>query len=234
MIKKRNKDLGFAVPGDSEVSGSQKDNDSSQSVSAGPDGGKITLFWLLQHYSKENAALYKAEKEKRKIEKAGKKEQLRTRGTYIAPAEHILTETQPELDVQVEASRQEKHLQDISNDDFGETVFIDRSSRPGTVMPPKAYLECLGFGKKIALNKMPFIIGRSLKGVDLCVADNKTVGRKHAEISFHSGFYYITDLRSLNHVYLDGEQIPQGREIQLKDRMKISLGDERFIFHMDR
>ena len=66
--------------------------------------------------------------------------------------------------------------------------------------------------------------------MDLCIADNKTVGRKHAVISYYNGSYFIKDLKSLNHVFLNGSQIPTEKETKLNHRMKITLGDEVLIF----
>ena len=38
------------------------------------------------------------------------------------------------------------------------------------------------------------------------------------------------DLKSLNHVFLNGSQIPTEKETKLNHRMKITLGDEVLIF----
>jgi len=97
---------------------------------------------------------------------------------------------------------------------------------------PEAALECIGFAQTVPLLQFPFLIGRSSQGVSLCIADNKKVGRRHAVILYRDGQYYIRDLTSLNHVYVDGEQIPPEKDIPLHDQAKIALGDEEFIFHL--
>ena len=118
---------------------------------------------------------------------------------------------------------------------FGGTVLVDRKERPGLCREqaqPEAALECIGFAQTVPLLQFPFLIGRSSQGVSLCILDNKKVGRRHAVILCSGGQYYIRDLTSLNHVYVDGEQIPPEKDIPLHDQAKIALGDEEFIFHL--
>lgn len=56
----------------SDSTGQQALSSSHASVQAQDTDKKISLFYLLQHYNKENAAAYKAQKEKKKAQKSGK------------------------------------------------------------------------------------------------------------------------------------------------------------------
>lgn len=236
MAKQKEAALDFAIP--------QMDEDLQEESISSPMPGrneketKLSLFWLLQHYSKENAAAYKEQRDKKKADKKEKQKK-----NSIIKSEENSKEKRGKRDKKgrqepVSSGKDALRNKDIRTDrgeNFGQTVIVDRDNRPGLAyaqIPPKAALECVGFGETVPLQTVPFIIGRSSQGVDLCIADNKTVGRKHAVISYRDGWYYITDLKSLNHVYLDEKQIQPETETQLHDQARIMLGNERFVFHM--
>ena len=62
------------------------------------------------------------------------------------------------------------------------------------------------------------------------IRDNSAIGRHHADIVFHDGEYFIIDLNSTNHVYVNGTMIPQNQEIHLQNQSTIRLADEEFTF----
>lgn len=65
--------LSFAIPGGGTVK-AKNEPKSAVGENKAEDGEKISMFYLLQHYNKENAAAYKAQKEAQKADKnAGKK-----------------------------------------------------------------------------------------------------------------------------------------------------------------
>lgn len=234
----RQNDYDFEVPGldEEEQGGFEKDIENQEEVKS-----DISLFWLLQHYNKENAAAYKIQKarkkEQKKIVKQSKQEKKETKKAQ----EQEDVQTPPSVPRRGEQTyKGEEKYDDRGNeeeDDFGATVYVNRDSRPGTAdVPfypeyPKASLKCPGYGQTVPVDNIPFYIGRSASGVDLCIADNKTVGRIHAVISYHDGVFYIKDLNSLNHVYLNGTQIQPNQETKLNSDTKILLGNEELIFH---
>lgn len=64
---------------------------------------QISLFYLLQHYNKENAATYKAQKEEKKaVKKEGKQEKNKKKAKKNSPPQNFAVPGQPE-----EAGRQE-------------------------------------------------------------------------------------------------------------------------------
>lgn len=234
MTKRNHEDLDFAVPGQEGTADRVKTAEFSSAVERRlSEGKKLTFFWLIQHYSSANAAAYRREKERKKAMKA----HLVTN----PPKETLEQPVAHQYGCQVEDARQVAYdsaskiaaCAQGSEENFGRTVFIDHSRARSAEYRPQANLECLGFEKTVAISRVPFRIGRSLEDVDLCIADNDAVGRRHAEITFHDGAYWIVDLRSLNHVYIDGAEIPAQREVQLRDGVRIVLGNEEFVFHVD-
>lgn len=247
--------LDFAVPGlDEEELGSMdqyqmsqdqtgldfedQDQDRKQQES-GESSKEISLFYLLQHYNKENAAAYKLQKSRKKEGKQRKKTGRieNNRKTERGKREKNISRA-PAVPVTSSAAQKQQEIekkQKVQEDDFGVTVYVNRDSGRGMAddqtVHAKAALECPGYGQTVPVDRLPFTIGRSTNGVDLCIADNRTVGRRHAVISYRSGIFYIKDLNSLNHVFLNGRQIPPEKEIALKNHMKITLGNEELIFY---
>lgn len=176
----------------------------------------ITLFWLLQHYSKENAAAYRAQKEARKKGKNPVAPEPPTQPQPPQPpGQGPGYYPQPGRDDPAELEK-----------NFGETVFAD----PASVMP-MATLDCPSYGKQIEISKPVFRIGRNSPQADLQLSDAPTVSGLHAEIVFENGKFYIRDNNSLNGVYLNGKPIQRCETAILEDNTTITLGKERLVFH---
>lgn len=239
MAEQKNGNFDFEIPGQiglTSVGGNNRMPDDSEGSYKRLLGDKpITWLWLMQHYSKENAAAYKAQKEKRKTEKLQKKAEKEMRKSdSIKPddssgAEQKSLKRESKSDIQT--MEQEISKEKIKEENFGSTVFIDRSRSQNVQIVPKAELDCVGFGRIVEISKFPFRIGRSLEDVELCIADNPAISSVHAEIMYEAGTFYIKDLTSLNHVFIDGVEIPPEQAIALKDCMKITLANEEFVFH---
>jgi len=78
--------------------------------------------------------------------------------------------------------------------------------------------------------KPEYKIGKERQSVDLCIEDNPTLSRNHADILLVQGNYFLRDNHSTNHTYVDDELIVSGTTIQLSDNCKIRLGNEEFRF----
>ena len=74
-------------------------------------------------------------------------------------------------------------------------------------------------------------VGRQRDAVDFMITGNKSISHTHADIIRKTdGIYYICDLNSKNHTYLNGERLVSGREYPLHKGDKIRLANEEFIF----
>ncbi|HEV3386404.1 MAG TPA: SpoIIE family protein phosphatase [Gemmata sp.] len=89
--------------------------------------------------------------------------------------------------------------------------------------------------KMIALSGDPQIIGRD---ADRCqiVIPHHAVSREHAKITSQNGFYFIEDLKSRNHTFVNSKEV--GKELpvrtQLKGDDRIKICDFLFQFRDDR
>ncbi|MEZ6093333.1 MAG: SpoIIE family protein phosphatase [Pirellulaceae bacterium] len=63
------------------------------------------------------------------------------------------------------------------------------------------------------------------------VIDDNSVSRRHAQISFFNGQYFVSDLNSRNGTYVNKELIHQ--ETLLFDNSEIEICDIAFVFHTD-
>ena len=96
-------------------------------------------------------------------------------------------------------------------------------------MPP-ASLVRVNDGAETKINKVSFTIGKAYGSVDFFIENNPAISRKHAEIVFNDGRFYLIDTKSTNHVFLDGKQIPAETPVPLNNGAKIRLADEIFEF----
>lgn len=76
-----------------------------------------------------------------------------------------------------------------------------------------------------ALNKKKTVIGRN--AACNIVQDRAYISEKHAEITYVNGSYYVTDLKSKDGTWLNGEKITG--TVRLKEKDSIALCDCHFI-----
>jgi len=82
----------------------------------------------------------------------------------------------------------------------------------------------------MTIDKPMVRIGKQREYVDLFIGENAAISRNHANIIEREGQYYIVDTNSVNHTYVDGQQIPSNVETIIHFGAKIRLADEEFEF----
>lgn len=261
---------------------------------------EISMFYLLQHYNKENAAKYKAQQEIKKQIKAAssgapasksKKSQLapkkgapmpgnvaipgqaqpitpmgaaRPAGVPVpgaAPAmpmnnvpQNAQSVVQPQQPQQRPVQPQAVQPQPIQPTippmpqampqgvpvNFGETTVLGGGAIGETTVldmtPPvkidKPYLLRVKNGEKIYVDKSIFRIGKEKSSVDYFIGDNPAISRNHASIICREGTYYIADLNSTNHTYVNGEKLAGNVETKLDQGAKVRLANEEYEFRL--
>jgi hypothetical protein len=78
-------------------------------------------------------------------------------------------------------------------------------------------------GQKFVLKDLPYAIGRSEAGLEL---DFPFISRKHAEIFFREGEFFIQDEDSTNKTFIDGEMITGKGAFHLVSGASIGLGKQ--------
>lgn len=216
-VSGREETSGFAVPGKDTVQ-----QDGSQPTSTPQTDKEMSLLYLLQHYNKENAAAYKAQKAVKK------------KGT--PQVQQPIVQTPPRIQQSIV---QTPPRMSSAGDDFGDTVVMgamdmgtDTVVLEGSMAASavKPYLYRARNGERIMLEKPVFRLGKERNYVDYCISGNPTISRSHADIICRNGQYYIMDNNSTNHTYVNGELIPSNTEVLLTHGAKIRLSDEEFEF----
>lgn len=87
--------------------------------------------------------------------------------------------------------------------------------------------------ERVKLDKQILKIGKERSFVDYCIMDNPTISRSHANIVAENGEYYIMDMNSKNHTFVNGRMIHSGDRVKLIHGSKIKLSDEEFQFYLE-
>ena len=85
-------------------------------------------------------------------------------------------------------------------------------------------------GEIINITKPEFIIGKSKTKADYAIENNSAISREHCIVIQRDGVNYIKDNNSTNHAYVNGVELQPGKEVLLKHKTEVRLGDEEFTF----
>ena len=87
--------------------------------------------------------------------------------------------------------------------------------------------------ERISVDKPVFRIGKEKNYCDYFVKDNSAVSRSHANIIVRGERYYVVDLNSTNHNYVDGRLIQPHEETEIFSGTRLRLGNEEFTFYIE-
>lgn len=85
-----------------------------------------------------------------------------------------------------------------------------------------------GVKVNILINKEPFILGKNPRLVDGVLGMSPTISRKHCVITYEGGQYYIEDLDSVNHTYVNGTMVKKGEKCPINPGDQIRLAEVEF------
>lgn len=145
--------------------------------------------------------------------------------------EHYNNEEDEKTGLLVEEEEEDTALLIEEKHDFEEETGLlieNMCSQPEVHFP---VLERSLTAERISINKAVFRLGKERSYVDYFVNNNNAVSRSHADIIIRGNNYYVKDLNSKNHTYVNNQQIPVQSEIQIFDGDKIKLGNEEFVFY---
>ena len=81
---------------------------------------------------------------------------------------------------------------------------------------------------ELLINKDEYILGKNPKIVDGLLDISPTISRKHCKIVKLKQKYYIEDLESANHTYVNGEIVESGKRVRIKPGDQIRLAEIEF------
>lgn len=78
----------------------------------------------------------------------------------------------------------------------------------------------LTIGTRIRVRRSPFVIGRD-SDCDLSLETDSSASRRHAELTFHDGSFWLEDLGSRNGIWLDGRRVRERMVLPFDARITI-------------
>lgn len=222
------------------------DKKMEQSMAVGEK--QIGLLELLMHYSKENAQIYKAQKQKRKQMSSSSEnvkvtvEKKKDNMDFVIPGQQPQI-TEKESDIPIPNSQLANIPNQIPQEqpvNFGETTVLGGGmvgettvlSVSSAAIDVKPCLIRVKNKETILINKPVFRIGKEKSYVDYFIGDNAAISRSHANIVSRNGEYYVVDTNSTNHTYLNGKMISSNTENRLESGSLVRLADEEFEFKL--
>lgn len=126
---------------------------------------------------------------------------------------------------------EENDVTDLLTDDTEGTAILDENfANVGLVHFP--ILIRVLTGEEIRLDKPVFRMGKERNYVDYFIGDNSVVSRRHADIITRGKKYFVMDLNSKNHTYINEEILPVQCEVEIHDGDKLKFANEEFIFQV--
>ena len=133
-------------------------------------------------------------------------------------------------------------LKNVPANNYSGTVYVSAGDNdggtvwenPAPEMPSQinAHLLRESTSEKVSISGTVFQIGSDYDYSDYHIGNNRSVGGTHAQILVKQGNYFIKDMNSKNHTYVDDRMIPGGVETPLYHGSRVRLGSERFIFYL--
>ena len=116
-----------------------------------------------------------------------------------------------------------------TTDSSPDTVIVNINDVPKTRAPAcLVIIAGAHVGKRLAFGNSPITIGRS--PTSSLVIDEQGVSRHHAAFSMHRSGYTITDLKSTNGTYVNGERMRGGEHLLISgDRVRVGSVVFKFI-----
>lgn len=176
-------------------------------------------------------------KEKKKKEKSQKEKPVKEKKGIFAKKskEHVAVKCESaneQMDFVRNQEEQEQNDQTYVTEESLHTILdpIRKENMPDLVQAvslqrKRAWLTNSA-GVRTEVSKLPFIVGRQSGIVDLIIKDNPEIGRQHIIITYSEGTYFVTDNRSTNHTYLNGNELPPAVPCPVMSDDIIVLGQE--------
>ena len=114
----------------------------------------------------------------------------------------------------------------------GTTILNPSMNTMGGAPILSPYLIRVRTNEEIRITKDTFRIGKERSYVDYFILDNPTVSRSHADIVKRGSEYFIKDNNSMNHTFMEGQQLEPNREYPLKSGTHFILSNEEFEFKL--
>lgn len=124
----------------------------------------------------------------------------------------------------------------LLGDDEGTMLLEDDSietAKSGNSFNQFPFLTRLSTGEVTSIDKPVFRIGKEKSYVDFFISSNQAVSRSHADIISRGMKYYVCDLNSTNHTYINDRILEPKVEAEIMDGDILRLANEEFVFNIE-
>lgn len=112
-----------------------------------------------------------------------------------------------------------------------------RTTQLGSAAPqscePVAFLIRRRTGERVRIDRDCFKIGYDWSTSDYAIGDNEAISTRHAQILTRNGRYYVMDMGSTNHTYVDRRMIRPREEMEIYSGTMLSFANEDFVFEIE-
>lgn len=84
--------------------------------------------------------------------------------------------------------------------------------------------------QEFVLEKLEFAIGRAPSS-DILLSKDKLTSRRHATIRYENNAYFLTDERSANGTFVNGQQLEEKTPYKLQNGDRVAIGEYEMVFH---
>src|SRR5579883_2017558 len=84
--------------------------------------------------------------------------------------------------------------------------------------------------QEYVLEKLEISIGRAPSS-DILLSKDKLTSRRHATITYQNGAYFLSDERSANGTFVNGQQLEEKTPYKLQNGDRVGIGEYELIFH---
>ncbi|HEY0753039.1 MAG TPA: FHA domain-containing protein [Ktedonobacteraceae bacterium] len=84
--------------------------------------------------------------------------------------------------------------------------------------------------QEFVLDKSEFAIGRAPSS-DILLSKDKLTSRRHATIRYENGSYLLSDERSANGTFVNGQQLEEKAPYKLQNGDRVAIGEYEMLFH---
>jgi len=84
--------------------------------------------------------------------------------------------------------------------------------------------------QEFVLEKLEFAIGRAPSS-DILLSKDKLTSRRHATIRYENSAYFLTDERSANGTFVNGQQLDEKTPHKLQNGDRVAIGEYEMVFH---
>jgi pSer/pThr/pTyr-binding forkhead associated (FHA) protein len=118
----------------------------------------------------------------------------------------------------------------------GATIAADSPVAVATIENPARLTLRTDSGETLqefVLDKPEFSIGRAPSS-DILLSKDKLTSRRHATIHYEHGTYFLSDERSANGTFVNGQQLEEKTPYKLQNGDRVAIGEYEMVFHANQ